>query len=93
MAERGAPLGNNNSTKNKPWAEALARINIQSEGAKLRKIAEKLYEMAEAGDIQAIREIADRCDGKAAQSVAVTGDEGGPITFETIVRQIVRPAD
>ena len=93
MAQRGAPLGNNNNVKNKPWAEALARINIQSEGAKLRKIAEKLYEMAEAGDIQAIREIADRCDGKAAQSVAVTGDEGGPITFEKIVREIVRPTD
>lgn len=69
MAERGAQPGNTNQSKNKPWAAALARIDLQSEGAKLRKIAEKVYEMAEAGDIQAIKEIADRMDGKSIQGV------------------------
>lgn len=71
----------------------MSRINVQSEGKKLRAIAEKVYEMAEAGDMQAIKEIADRCDGKAAQSVEVAGPEGGPVRFERIVREIVRAKD
>jgi len=36
---------------------------------RLRAIAEKLIEKAEQGDLQAIREIADRLDGKATQAI------------------------
>jgi hypothetical protein len=35
----------------------------------LRRIAEKLAEKAEEGDLAAIREIADRLDGKPTQQV------------------------
>ena len=34
-----------------------------------RVIAEKLAEKAEQGDIQAIREVGDRLDGKAVQAI------------------------
>lgn len=69
----GAPIGNNNATKNKPWAEALARVNIQSDGAKMRALAEKVWLMALEGNEQAIKEIADRHDGKVSQSVDLGG--------------------
>ena len=67
-----APIGNTNATKNKPWAEALARVNIQSDGAKMRSLAEKVWEMALEGDPQAIKEIGERHDGKASQTMDVT---------------------
>lgn len=64
----GAPVGNKNATKNKPWADALNRAIVQSDGAKLRAIADRLIEKAAEGDIQAIKELGDRLDGKAIQT-------------------------
>lgn len=46
---------------------------------KIRLIAEKLVDMAVEGDIQAIKEINDRIDGKAPQAVSVGDDDGGPV--------------
>lgn len=40
---------------------------------KLRAVAEKLVEKAIDGDIQAIKEVADRLDGKVPQ--AIVGDD------------------
>lgn len=74
----GAPLGNKNSSKeNRLWAETIRRAVVQADGAQLRRIAEKLLTMAEAGDIQAIKELGDRIDGKAAQPI--TGDAENPV--------------
>ena len=64
----GAPVGNTNATKNKPWANALHRAIVQADGAKLRAIADRLIEKAAEGDIQAIKELGDRLDGKAVQT-------------------------
>ena len=78
----GAPVGNTNATKNKPWAEALARVNVQSDGAKMRALAEKVWELALAGDQHAIKEIAERHDGKAPQGLVVEGgDPTKPVMF------------
>ena len=87
----GAPVGNTNATKNKPWAEALARVNIQSEGAKMRALAEKVWEMALAGDQQAIKEIGERHDGKAVATTELSGPEGGPVPVQAIDWNIVPP--
>jgi hypothetical protein len=63
----GRPIGSVN--RQKPFADAL-RVALLSGGRRrLRIIAEKLAEKAEQGDIQAIREIADRMDGKPAQAI------------------------
>lgn len=72
----GAPIGNKNNTKNRPFAEAINRALAQDDGKRLRQIAEKLLTMAADGDIQAIKEFADRADGKALQSVDISGDLG-----------------
>jgi hypothetical protein len=54
---------------------------------KLREIACALIEKAAAGDIQAIRELADRLDGKPTQMLEHTGEEGRRIG--KIVHEIV----
>jgi hypothetical protein len=58
---------------------------------KLRAVADKLVELAIAGDMQAIKEVADRLDGKPAQ--AIIGDSSeDPINLVTEIRRtIVRP--
>lgn len=89
-----APEGNTNSSKNnRLWANTIRRAIIQGDGEKLRKIADKLIALAEDGDLQAIKELGDRLDGKAAQSVALSNDGDEPFKVEKIVRQIVRPND
>ena len=88
-------IGNNFSNKNNRLvADTLRRIAVQSDGAKLRKMCESIYEKAEAGDIASAIFIADRLDGKPAQSVTVSGDPDKPLTiFNKVERVIVRSSD
>jgi len=61
-------------------------------GDKLRAVADALVNKALTGDVPAIKEIADRLDGKVPQ--ALTGEEGGAIQMiHRIERAIVRPQD
>lgn len=65
--------GNANSGRRqeKPFRDAL-RMEIAEAGDNpqaLRKIAKALIQSAEGGDLAAIREFADRLDGKAVQQV------------------------
>ena len=57
---------------------------------KLRMVAEALVEKAITGDVPAIKELADRLDGKVPQAV-VGDDEHSPIRAELIRRVIVDP--
>jgi len=80
---KGAQEGNNNAHKGKPWANALNRALAQYEnpevrsGDALRKIANKVIEQALEGNPIAMKEIGDRMDGKAHQSIG--GVVGEPI--------------
>lgn len=71
---------------------ALNQVNgIDVDGSrvtKLRTIAEKLVNAAEAGESWAIKEVADRIDGKPMQAVEHTGEDGGPVMFKTIYETI-----
>lgn len=60
---------------------------------KLRAVADALVSKAMSGDVAAIKEIADRIDGKVPQ--ALVGDsEFDPINvISRIERTIVRPSD
>lgn len=65
--------GNANSGRKaeKPFRDAL-RIQLKEAGEDhkaLRLIAAKLIDMAASGDMQAIKELADRTDGKSVQQV------------------------
>jgi hypothetical protein len=62
----GRPIGSVN--KEKPFNDAL-RIALRGDPLRLRRIADKLATLAEGGDLGAIRELADRLDGKPAQVI------------------------
>ena len=72
----------------RPWESAVKRAMLADNGKKLRAIADKLAEMAADGDIQAIKEIGDRLDGKPKQAI-VGGDEGDQPLIVRIERIIV----
>ena len=74
MAERGAPLGNTNATKNKPFWHAVTRAIAQEDGKRLRDAAEMLLDAAAAGEPWAINTLADRLDGKPNQAIEHSGD-------------------
>jgi hypothetical protein len=63
----GRPIGSVN--REKPFTDMLRAALLTGGGRRLRVIADKLVEKAEQGDLQAIREVIDRLDGKAVQSV------------------------
>lgn len=72
-----APEGNKNSTLDKrEFANAVRRLAVQEDGKRLRKVVESLYAKAEEGEVQAIKEIADRLDGKPAQQINHAGHDG-----------------
>jgi hypothetical protein len=76
----GRPIGSVN--RERPFTDML-RVALLSGGRRrLRIIAEKLAEKAEHGDMQAIREIADRLDGKPAQAI-----ERGDVPVEALTDQ------
>lgn len=78
----GAPLGNQNARKGKFGEAVSLAVEVEdpvSRKRRLHNIAEKLVELAEAGDMQAIREIGDRLDGKPKQQIEATGADDGPI--------------
>ena len=78
----GAPLGNQNSSKsNRLFGETIKRLDIQSEGEINRAIAEALIEKAKAGDISAIKEYADRVDGKVVQQIDQNTELSGEVAY------------
>jgi hypothetical protein len=81
----GAPEGNQNSIKsNRYFGETIKRMVTQSDGEVLRKIAQALIDKASDGDLGAIKEFADRIDGKAMQENKVTGDPEAPLVIQVI---------
>ena len=91
----GAPIGNKNNTKAKPWIDAINRALARRakdhtvEGG-LNALADKFLDACENGDSWAMKEIGDRCDGRAAQQIIHTGDEDAPIAVKEVA--LVRPS-
>ena len=77
----------------KVWADAVRRaVNRRMEGVegqpkRLELIAQRLIDMALDGDAASIREIGDRLDGRATQSVDSNINVKGSLTLE---KKIVR---
>jgi hypothetical protein len=86
----GRPLG---SLNDKPWADAL-RIVVSREDAKgkrrLLAIAEKCISAAENGDLQAMKEIGDRLDGKPKQESTVTVRNELDSFADREIRELIR---
>lgn len=73
----GAPVGNQNARK-RHWSNAVEAAVMVEDKATQRKrlfnIADRLVAMAESGDMQAIKELGDRLDGKPAQAIDLTAN-------------------
>ena len=84
----GAPPGNTNATKSKPWSEAIRKACLQYEDDTVKRkealyrIALRLVEDALGGNAAAMREIGDRLDGKPAQSIV--GESDSPLVVNII---------
>jgi len=76
----GAPKGNQNARRAKELRNALnyALNNFENSAIKkdqaLRALGNKLVEMGLDGNLAAIKEIADRIDGKPAQTTIIEDD-------------------
>lgn len=60
-------------------AELNEAVLGEADVIRIRRIVRKLVEKAEAGDIQAIKEIFDRVEGKPTAAVELTGADGEPL--------------
>jgi hypothetical protein len=63
----GRPVGSMN--RERPVRDLLRVAVLSGGGHRLRVIIEKLLERAEGGDLQAIREVFDRLDGRPVQAI------------------------
>ena len=91
--KKGQSGNPNGRAKDKLWADAIRiAVNEAYEGGdrkKLRVLADKLVDKAIEGEIAAMKEIGDRLDGKAAQSVEVSGDA---VTCYAILPEVIEDA-
>lgn len=82
--------------KEKPFRDAL-RLEIAAAGddhKALRRVAAALLNQAYSGDMPAIKELADRMDGKVPQGVVGGDEDDNPVNvLHRIERVIVDPAN
>jgi hypothetical protein len=64
----GAPIGNKNAQKGRIWNDALRKAIAQDDGRRLRASIEQLLNLASNGEPWAIKELADRLDGRPKQT-------------------------
>ena len=99
----GAPFGNQNAAKGKRWSAAIERALERKANGQPRPedvsdlirgldlAAEKFVNgIFDDADLGYFKELGDRMDGKAAQSVDLSGDPDRPLITK-VVREIVRP--
>ena len=88
-----APKGNQNATKGRVWTEAINRAlaaRSRRDGVlALDALAEKLLKLADQGELQALKELGDRLEGKAMQPTEV--DLTGELSLKEIRHVIVKP--
>ena len=78
---RGAPKGNQNAHTGRIWNAAIQRaLAKRSKGDMVKtldKLAEKLLINCDDGDMQALKELGDRLDGKPAQAIDLEANVSG----------------
>lgn len=83
-----AAVGNQYAAKARKWTQAIERAlekrSLVAQRDSLDDLAEKLIEQAEAGEQWALKELGDRLEGRPSQQIALTGSEGGPVTFRWV---------
>jgi hypothetical protein len=85
-----APKGNNYAGKAKVWSAAIERAldkRALKQGNKTRaealeELADKLIDACLEGNLLALKELADRLDGKPAQQVELSSDPDAPVILQ-----------
>ena len=81
----GAPKGNQNAVKVKPWQaaieRALAKRSLLAKREAIDDLAERLLQKCEEGDLSALKEFGDRIEGRPAQSMTLGSDPNNPINI------------
>lgn len=85
--ERGKFAKGNKLAKGNPHAKRVNKLrSVILKGttpARMRRIWNKLLDLAEAGDVLATKEVLDRCFGKSAQPMQLVGtNEGAKMPFD-----------
>ena len=90
VRNKGGQPGNTNAVSKRPWIcaieRALAKRSLAKKREALDDLAEKLLKQCDKGDVSALKELADRMDGRAVQFVSAEVDT-------TVTVEIVRFAD
>lgn len=82
MAEKGGQLDNTNSTADKRLVTSALRRAVTQNPEKLRKACLKVLDEAVDGNLAAFGVMADRLDGKPAQSLTVGSDPENPLIVQ-----------
>lgn len=93
----GAPVGNQNAKKGAEWRQALKRALAHRSKKTYREgldiVAQKVIDAACDGDVAAWKEIADRMDGKAPQSLNLDGKLDVPMSGTVKIVKSDKPKD
>jgi len=81
----GAPIGNRNAQKGRMWNDALRKAISQDDGRRLRASVEQLLNLASKGEPWALKELADRLDGRPMQMNVLEGANEALLTGIKIV--------
>lgn len=88
----GAPIGNQNAKNGAEWRSAIKRALSRRSGENWRtgldELADRYVEAAASGDAWALKDIADRLDGKPQQSMDV--EFAGELGVREIVKEYVK---
>ena len=71
--------GNTNANSGRVIRDALHKFNVKNPGTQ-KNIIKKLVQMAEDGDMAAIKEYFDRTEGKAVQGISNESEQAWHIT-------------
>ena len=82
----GNPEGRANEFK---FKNALNRAIAQDDSVRLRAAVEKLLDLAAGGEQWAAMMLADRLDGRPAQTNILAGDADNPIVISEVTRKII----
>ena len=90
--QSGNPAGR---PKIKPFKDALRKAidAAGDDGEALRSVATALLAKAQEGDVQAIKEVADRLDGKVAQGIIGGDDDDNPVRVVSRIERVIVDAD
>ena len=85
----------NGARKERKFYQALlVALNAEGPDIRLRKVAEMLVKQALKGEAWAIKELADRIDGKVPQAQIVQGDQdGGPVRYYAEVPRVAESTE